>query len=433
MKSHNKNYASRHSLLLDEIKKLPDIEVRLAARHIINRKLPRPLWADGIAKDSKRHVKTVFGDIDNLTLALARQASLLCHFPNFDEKTLENRTRLTFLSKDSVTLQELEEKFESIVRTGIMGNLPEHCNVRFFAPKDGKLQCLKSLRENSYLDTGIDLIASKGCSQSEIIPMLPDADSSIITVFSYEDLGEARLPSPHVFRLLDRKYLSKDNIEKYFDEIDFTRALLINKVYNISTGLREITNFTSFDASDYNVSLKRLCDEISESSAVTSWDSIQGNDALEVKLSNLYCGDCIDAKLASVGLKIEDFVKKEKAGLLSALSFQRKIRKSHAMKVIENHLKTLSKVEHYRWCAERLILGYQPFSKEEHYEDELLSIADRKEYRRRKKRDLKHHIDLCSYKELRHVDPEAIKYDCFITLAIDRILTLEQQFRQNYL
>ena len=32
------------------------------------------------------------------------------------------------------------------------------------------------------------------------------------------------------------------------------------------------------------------------------------------------------------------------------------------------------------------------------------------------------HIDLCSYRELRRVNPDDMKYDCFLMLAIPKIL-----------
>ena len=86
----------------------------------------------------------------------------------------------------------------------------------------------------------------------------------------------------------------------------------------------------------------------------------------------------------------------------------------------------LSKSEHARWVVEKLIMGFRPLNEEERLEDETLSTNKkrRKEYRDGLKKNAAKlaHIDLCSYSDLRRVDPDNMKYDSFLMLAIPKIL-----------
>ena len=86
----------------------------------------------------------------------------------------------------------------------------------------------------------------------------------------------------------------------------------------------------------------------------------------------------------------------------------------------------LSKSEHARWVVEKLIMGFRPLNEEERLEDETLSTNKkrRKEYRDSLKKNPAKlaHIDLCSYSDLRRVNPDDLKYDSFLMLAIPKIL-----------
>ena len=90
-------------------------------------------------------------------------------------------------------------------------------------------------------------------------------------------------------------------------------------------------------------------------------------------------------------------------------------------KAISDNIDALALCEHSRWNVERLILGYRPYSFQEHLEIEDLFGDEQAAYRKRLKNDGVH-MDLCSYKNLRRIDPGNIKYDYFLMLAIPYIL-----------
>ena len=92
----------------------------------------------------------------------------------------------------------------------------------------------------------------------------------------------------------------------------------------------------------------------------------------------------------------------------------------------ENSIEALSKSEHARWVVEKLILGYRPVNLQERLMDESLVIdgVKRKEYRKRLKNNWRFpvHIDICSFSDLRRIDPDTLKYDSFLMLSIPDIL-----------
>lgn len=92
------------------------------------------------------------------------------------------------------------------------------------------------------------------------------------------------------------------------------------------------------------------------------------------------------------------------------------------LKLVGNNLKAMAKCEHARWNVEKLILGFSPFSPQEHYEYNRRFGDSRSSYRNKLKKNEAHHINLCSYDDLRRIDPDNMKYDSFLMLAMVRIL-----------
>ena len=70
---------------------------------------------------------------------------------------------------------------------------------------------------------------------------------------------------------------------------------------------------------------------------------------------------------------------------------------------------------------EKLLLGFRPYSILEQFTIESL-FGDAKKNYRGKLKDKGVHLDLCSYRNHRRIDPGNIKYDYFFMLAIPHIL-----------
>ena len=71
-------------------------------------------------------------------------------------------------------------------------------------------------------------------------------------------------------------------------------------------------------------------------------------------------------------------------------------------------------------------MGYRPISKDQRLEYEKQFGKKREQYAKGLKRpvDMKDlsHIDLCSFVNLRRIDPDNMKYDSFLVLCIPEIL-----------
>ena len=51
--------------------------------------------AEGISKDSDKHIHAYILGVDSLSLSIAKQLALLCHFPNFDDRKGANQLSLS--------------------------------------------------------------------------------------------------------------------------------------------------------------------------------------------------------------------------------------------------------------------------------------------------------------------------------------------------
>ena len=85
-----------------------------------------------------------------------------------------------------------------------------------------------------------------------------------------------------------------------------------------------------------------------------------------------------------------------------------------------------------------LSCSYRPFNNEERYRDEALHVQFRNKDKIKRYRDslkkndhILAHIDLCSYRDLRRINPVSLKYDSFLMLAIPRILKVVNESEEQ--
>ena len=90
--------------------------------------------------------------------------------------------------------------------------------------------------------------------------------------------------------------------------------------------------------------------------------------------------------------------------------------------LIKDNIVALAVSEHARWNMEKFILGFHPYTTEQIYNDINLSSQERNAERKRLKKKESTHINLCSYQQLMRIDRENFKYDCFLILAMDKII-----------
>lgn len=187
-------------------------------------------------------------------------------------------------------------------------------------------------------------------------------------------------------------------------------------VYNVGADIDNLPPDDPNTAERYGKALLYFCYQQPLEETKEKWDSLcsdKENDMtlayqinLRNKLSNVFCSDCIPIRIKSVLDKPDDLLTKDEKGLLA---------------IVKDNLQVLAQCEHARWNVEKLILGFSPLTPEERWEDAQLFGSSRNAYRKSLKKK-GHHIDLCSYQDLRRIDPGNMKYDCFLMLAIPKIL-----------
>lgn len=208
--------------------------------------------------------------------------------------------------------------------------------------------------------------------------------------------------------------------EELEETIDISMAKRVNMVYNVGMDIDNLPPDDPNTAERYDKALFYFCYQQSPKDTQEKWDQM-GNSQIDIKnkLSNVFCSDCFLSRLIYI---INENIE-EKDKIINFLDLGKHVKKKYLKVVgfVKDNIESLARCEHARWNVEKLLLGFRPLSEKEHLEDELLFGKDRKGYRKAlKKRGI--HIDLCSYRDLRRINPGDMKYDCFLMIAMPRII-----------
>lgn len=313
------------------------------------------------------HLHVVLKGDSGLMLSVARQVALSAHYLNFDEEKKDNRTVITIVS-NSAQIEDILKKEEYLCNLLSLCKWT-HGNVTYNA--------------GSYIDIEINIVSNCNDKESENVKVIEESD-----IVSF----------------------CNSKLEDDICSIDTRKAVYAGRMYNLGTLIDNLPAENIHDANRYALALDVFqFERLQEPLDTLVNDSKWKDDQIRVKngLSNVFCADCFESRALSIELYRKD--KKQKDTELWA-----------------KYNEALSKSEHARWVVEKLIMGFRPLNEEERLKDETLSTNKK---RRKKNRDsLKKdadklaHIDLCSYSDLRRVNPDDLKYDSFLMLAIPKIL-----------
>ncbi len=372
-------------------------QLKYLSRKIILDKV-KNLDGEGIDYSSSRFVHVVIIGADSLSLHIARQVALICHYPNFDDEAEQYRTIISIINPRSHSRDSVEKMKTEF--TKITGNLMSEC-LWTCSCYNKKFEKWSSPQTKSFIDVEFEFVGVNECDTDALLKELVEKDGeALVSVinngYALSDNTVSWLTQHcyQYYRLNDTD-LNNDIIDC---RIDIRRAMIINLLYHVGTHLKDICISDIYEIEKYDTALSSFCIHATERKKEACWNQL--ND-LKLKLSNVLCADCIDTKLRS-----KNSCKKNKSRHFDRINFE-----------------CLAKSEHARWNVEKLILGYRTYSAEERYKDELL-FADSsamKVERKRMKNDLYAHVDICTCRELMRVDPDNFKYDCFLTLAVDDI------------
>lgn len=359
------------------------IQEWLAARHYVLGRCNHLDGAKGLKIDSDKHVhvKITLDNEDDeennsLAMAIARQVALITHYPNFKESEETTRTIISIIYKkcDSSKLKKLLKMY--------LGNLPDYCQFLV----DGKDESLYYHTYKNYMPLDIAIEIRQEGTESFLCPK--DDNKAIIKDIKMSDV------------------LKDNSCNTPIDAISIKRSMLINTAYKTGADIDNLPAYDNANVYRYSIALDCFFNHSSEEYVQNKWDKAKVMD----KLSCLFCADCMNERLDGLfdthGLTMVQYIKKNKKDVI---------------KTIQENIDALALCEHSRWNVEKLLLGFRPYSILEQFTIESL-FGDAKKNYRRKLKDKGVHLDLCSYPNLRRIDPGNIKYDYFLVLAIPHIL-----------
>lgn len=358
--------------------------------------------AEGIPPSSTDYVHAIVHyHGEPMPLFVARHVALAAHFPNFNEgngrtQKPSNCTVISILYNRNThpDIMDILQKEEYLC------NLPK---VSKCICRDGKNnKIIKVDNEYSYIDIELELVE------------FDDDDFD-----KYEaDISNNRLCPIVVDNKVVKDIVCGKDIQQYSD---LTNACRANMVYNVGDDFDNLPPDDANTADRYNRALLYFCYQQSHNDTMKKWDEICSKDddensfgyqiQLRNKLSNVFCTDCFVPRLKSL------FDNKTCKNFETTLQHH----EAEVLASVSRNLQKLAMCEHARWNVEKLILGFSPLTEEEHYEYAKCFGASRDSYRKKLKNKA-HHIDLCSYQDLRRIDPANMKYDCFLMMAMVRIL-----------
>ena len=376
-----------------------------------------------ISPTSSEALKVVIeidNDNKNLMLAVVRQVALFTHYPNYVEHDKfghtqpETRSVIKIVSKDQDIANILK-------REEYLNNLLVYCQYKRNGVEQNKPGCLIPI------DLDIDIVDTYDEQTKESVIRMTASD-----VQCYKDAGGKG--------------------------IDTEMAVLSSRVYEIGAEIDNLPYEDIHDANRYYRALTifehKILSRDAEALVSSKWD----NNQIEVKtgLSNIFCADRFESLERSMDLAYEkmrdDYCEKCSKGERNNCDKRcdkEKKNKCKKNKVTiescwEKYDYELAVSEHARWIAEKLILGFRPMNPKERARYECLLGNQRKAYAKLLKGDSKAlyekfpedyenknidptHVNLCTFKELRRIDPDSRRYDSFLMLAIPKILEKTQR------
>lgn len=332
--------------------------------------------------DSGEHLRVVVQGDSPLMLTVVRQVAFSAHYINYDEEniieTKRKRTVITIVSQNPKIVEELQKE-------EYLYNLPKYCKWS-----------QKGIVHNadSYIDVELEIV--RDCFEEE--------QSNVKVIREEEVETFCRLKPEHeVFR------------------IDTRKAQYAGRMYDLGALIDNLPAENIHDAHRYTLALNVYQFQLlSEPLGVLVNEKKWSKNQVKVKngLSNVFCADRFET--------IEKEVEKSKELEIANCRKEEDKAKMRKVDFWEKYNEALSKSEHSRWVVEKLIMGFRSLNNEERLYDESLAPykTRRKGFRDNLKSDENKlaHIDLCSNSDLRRVNPDDMKYDSFLMLAIPKIL-----------
>lgn len=395
----------------------------------------------GITRNCEKVVHLVVIGMNQMGTALATQAALLCHFPNFTDKQ-KRRTVITFIDDHAkeeaeyytgrfATLFKLcrhrivmmDSKHKTLDESG-NGHLCYNLDDPFYDPmaqtdSNGNhmynhLLSAKDTPGESFLDIDWEFIQGNVAS-SEIqdyiskIARDPDKTTTIAICInsSQQSIATAMYLSEEVYSNANQVLVYQQNCFDLIDDIangdvEWKRYPNLHPFGMIEASYTE----NMFDNLLAKLINKRYEGAIVEDESLLkeidkSWELL----GIVQKLANINLADSIHLKYRSMGID-----------------------NPYNYETIPAVSEEMANSEHLRWVTERLMMGFRALTETEQ-EDIAKPGKDHNKLKQSKKRHIsKHraHLDICSTARLSDVDPEVVygKNDKKLIESLPKIIKL---------
>ena len=394
------------------------------------------ICGDGITPDDSRFVHLVFVGITNLSVAFAMEAAHLMHFPNFNEKTKQPKTRITFID-----INADKEMPEFITRNRhffeVQSYYYKDLSTNTFSEAEEKpmTDTLSSeIQSHDFLDVEFefikgDIFASK--VQHEISEWINRHDRYLSIFLTMADQKKNFMMSMNMPEdVYDNEipvFLRQDQSDNFVTNLRNTDAkpfrysrMVDGKVVTKERQGRYAhlypfgMNETAFNANDLAIRKGKLLNDLYVSADYSQY-RFTDLDQLEAKpVEQIWAKADEEWKILPVALQWSN--------LYSTNSFQFKLASLRAMRgldpddnsrdtepLTDNEIAALAHVEHNRWNVEKLLMGYRkPKDSEDKYTHSELKGQCAKD-----NKNLFIHYDIRPYDELDNVailDEEVVKY-----------------------
>lgn len=179
--------------------------------------------------------------------------------------------------------------------------------------------------------------------------------------------------------------------------IDTTRAEHANQIYCLGDDLYNLPAIDTLNVEMYELPLRVFETESYKYNREKDWE----HNSIKDKLSNVFCTDTFD-------------LRKE---MLERILKNKNTQEKTLTQLVRKNILALSKCEHSRWIAEKLIMGFRPWTPLEHYQYDRLFGDDKKQFYKTLKKN-EAHYNLCSYRDLARREPQNMKFDTFLVLVM---------------
>lgn len=337
--------------------------------------------------DDSGHLHVIVAGDSPLMLSVARQLALSAHYANYVEYDMsgmlvcKNRTVITIKSQNDRIVEELKKE-------EYLCNLLDYCKYTASGEEHNT---------SSYIDIEFKIV---------------------------KELQQADAPNEML--------MTEEDVEAYFKakkgdgfHINTLTAVLASGMYNLGDVIGNLPAEDFHCARRYYQALDKFqYSQMDKDKDLPLIDEQCKDNPMKVKkrLSNLFCADCFEQRYKVMDKCYEEALRKEEKD--KGKKPKRREREKLGEKLCEQYDEALSRSEHERWVVEKLIMGYRPLNDAERLTYENLFDDARKAYFEKLKNNASDpaHIDICSYRELRRVNPDDMKYDSFLMLAIPKIL-----------